>query len=33
MVDKKFGEFQWDFFSQTGSTSCASDGCVIEWLG
>ena len=23
MVDRKFGDFQWDFPFQTGSTSCA----------
>ena len=32
MVDKKFGDFQWDFSSQTGSTSCAPDGCFIDRL-
>ena len=33
MVDKKFGDFQWDFSSQTGSASCALDGCFIDRLG
>ena len=33
MVDKKFGDFQWDFSSQTGSTSCAPDRCFIDRLG
>ena len=33
MVDKKFGDFQWDFSSQTGSTSCAPDECFIDRLG
>ena len=32
MVDKKFEDFQWDFSSQTGSTSCAPDGCFIDRL-
>ena len=33
MVDKKFGDFQWYFSSQTGSTSCAPEGCFIDRLG
>ena len=33
MMDKKFEDFQWDFSSQTGSTSCAPDGCFIDRLG
>ena len=33
MVDKKFGYFQWDLSSQTGSTRCAPDGCASDWLG
>ena len=33
MVDKKFGDFQWDFSSQTGSTSCAPDQCACDQLG
>ena len=33
VVNKEFGDFQWDFTSQTGSTSCAPDGCLIEQLG
>ena len=33
IVDKKFGDFQWDFSSQTGFTSCAPDGYFIDWLG
>ena len=33
MLDTKFGDFQWDFSSETGATSCAPDGCFIDWLG
>ena len=33
IVDKKFGDFQWDFSSQTGFTSCVPDGCFIDRLG
>ena len=33
MVDKKFGDFQWNFSSQTGSTNCAPNGYVIDRLG
>ena len=33
MVDKKFGDFQWDFASQTGSTNFAPDRCFIDGLG
>ena len=29
---KKFGNFQWDFSSKTGSTSCAPDGRFIDRL-
>ena len=32
MVDKKFGDIQWDFFSQTFSTSCAPDRYFIVRL-
>ena len=33
MVDKKFGDFHWDFSPQTVSTSRAPDGCFIDSLG
>ena len=33
VVDKKFGDFQWDFSSRIGFTSCAPDGCFIDRLG
>ena len=33
MVDKKFGDFRWNFSSRTGSMSCAQDGCFIDQLG
>ena len=33
MVGKEFGDFQWDFSSQTGFTNCAPDACFIKRLG
>ena len=30
---KIFGDLQWDFSSQSGSTSCAPDGCFIDRMG
>ena len=33
LVDKKLGDFQWDFSSQTGHTNCAPDRRFMDLLG